>query len=307
MASAMATVLSMPELLEAVFLQCDMRSVLTSTQRVCRQWRDIVVSSPAVQTHLYFRPGRGSPSNADAGDNDDDDDVPVLNPLLAKVFPPFFEPLVVAAAAAAAAAASASEGLWGRAEIASLPLARDPAPFMREGASWRTMHVQQPPLRALGVAVPSEDSSVVHERRGDSEDAIRMSDLYDHVIRALTSPGQRWRVLWSWRDAPVLQQQRLEGRGVSPTTTTTTTTGEEGGSPADFTAPCTRELLREAGAVLVRGSDPLRSVAIMSADRDFMARFTHPAALRPRSLEDLARAPPRRIRGRMSRREQREL
>lgn len=272
MTSATAAFLGTPELLEALFLQCDMRSLLTSAQRVCRQWHEIAVSSPAVQAHLYFRPEIPDRSN---GGGSSSSRTTSNNPLLAEVFPPFFEPFAI----------NTSEGFWGRAEIRALPLARRPGPFMRADASWRAMHVQQPPPRALGVVKPAENYSVVYERR-PGEAVVRMGELYDHVIRALTMPGQRWRILWR------------EGRG-------------GGGGPAlllehhttllwEFNAECTRRLLKEVDIVLVRASDPLRSVTILPSDRDFMAEFTHPA----RRLEA---TPPTRVRGKTSRLEQREL
>ncbi|EMR65432.1 hypothetical protein MGN70_006192 [Eutypa lata] len=267
MTSATAAVLSTPELLEALFLECDIRNVLTSVQRVCRQWRGIVVSSPAVQAHLYLRPESKSKSKGKGKGKGKKS--PTLNPLLAEVFAPFFAPFVI----------NTSEGFWGRAEISALPLAGHPGPFMREDATWRAMHVQQPPLRALGVVMPSESYSIVYEQE---REAIRMGELYDHVVRMLTNPGQRWRILW--REAASLR--------------TRTTLLDE------FNAECTRDLLAEVDVVLVRSSDPWRSLSILPSDRDFMAKFTHPAVLRSRKL-DLT--PPTRVRGRMSRREQREL
>lgn len=57
---AMDAFLAMPELLEALFLECDMRDVLTSAQRVCKLWHGIVTTSPSVQVHLFFRPARVS-------------------------------------------------------------------------------------------------------------------------------------------------------------------------------------------------------------------------------------------------------
>ncbi|RYP52357.1 hypothetical protein DL768_002468 [Monosporascus sp. mg162] len=252
----MAAVLSTPELLEGIFLQCDIRSILTSAQRVCRQWHEIIVSSPAVQTHLYFRPG--PPPLSSQGST--------LNPLLSEVFAPFFAPFVI----------NRSEGFWDRTEIESLPLARNPGPFMRADASWRSMHVQQPPLRALGVVTPSENVSLVHEGE------VRMGELYDHVVRILTRPAQGWRILWGERRTLEDHRTLLE----------------------DFNADCTREILREVDVVLVRCPGPFRSTTVLPSDRDFMARFTHPTALKSRVLNV---TPPKRIRGRMSRREQREL
>ncbi|KAK7746097.1 hypothetical protein SLS62_009557 [Diatrype stigma] len=276
MTSATAAFLGTPELLEALFLQCDMRSLLTSVQRVCRQWREIAASSPAVQAHLYFRPAIPNRSS----DSSNSNSATSNNPLLAEVFPPFFEPFAI----------NTSEGFWGRAEIRALPLARRPAAFMREDASWRAMHVRQPPPRALGVVMPTENYSVVYERR-PGEAVVRMGELYDHVIRALTMPGQRWRILWRGSGAGV-----GEGAGLGPALLleSHTTLLQE------FNAACTKELLREVDIVLVRTSDPLRSVAILPSDRDFMAQFTHPA-------RQLDFTPPTRVRGKMSRREQREL
>ncbi|KAK8114680.1 hypothetical protein PG999_006749 [Apiospora kogelbergensis] len=56
--SATETALATPELLEAILLGVDMRTVLISAQRVCRYWRELISQSGPLQEHLYFKPRR---------------------------------------------------------------------------------------------------------------------------------------------------------------------------------------------------------------------------------------------------------
>lgn len=294
--TATTTVLTSPELLEALFLQCDLRSLLTSVQRVCRQWYEVAATSPVVQVHLYLRSAKEHGGQ-----------VPTLNPLLADVFPPFFAPL------------SQIDGdgtaFFGRDHVREMPLGRNPEPFMRPDATWRVMHVQQPPLRALGVAMPSEGYAVVHEKKGrgvrsntssgsvrsdDCEEGIRMGELYDEVVRTLTAGGLRWRILWRERVLDGGTQAQM----ANSTAAATILAGEARAGVDDDSHERLRELVREVDVVLVRSSEPLRSVSILPADRDFMAHFTHPNALRSSGL---GLAHPRRVAGTISRREQREL
>lgn len=297
--TATATVLTSPELLEALFLQCDMRSLLTSVQRVCRQWREVATKSPAVQIHLYLRPARGEGTTP-----------PTLNPLLADIFPPFFGPI------------SSVDGnnatFFGRDHVREMPLGRNPGPFMWPDATWRAMHVQQPPLHALGVAMPSEGYSVVHEKKhrgaktdlgagisgdADDEEGIRMGELYDEVVRTLTAGGLRWRILWR-------EQVTFEGapaytaRPAAAAAAATILSGQAQAGIEEDAHERLRELIREVDVVLIRSSETLRSVSILPADRDFMAQFTHPNALRSTGL---SLSHPRRVTGTMLRREQREL
>lgn len=45
-----------PELLEAILLRVDMRTVLVSAQRVCQYWRELISQSSQLREHLYLKP-----------------------------------------------------------------------------------------------------------------------------------------------------------------------------------------------------------------------------------------------------------
>ncbi|RYP03009.1 hypothetical protein DL764_005430 [Monosporascus ibericus] len=109
----MEQVLGTPELLENILLGVDFVTLLTSAQRVNRQWLDLISNSPALQCALFFRP--------DFSPNQE----PRRNPLLVSHW---------------------DFSLW-------LTGAKvNPKPSVLVGnASWRRMLLQQPPGQVLGV------------------------------------------------------------------------------------------------------------------------------------------------------------
>jgi hypothetical protein len=119
--------LSTAELLESILLQLDLQTLLTSAQRTCRTWTNLIRGSPALQRALYFTPVSDTRGHE-----------AVLNPLLIDTFPSFFE--------------VENETLFGGGNgtlLASLRMFKQPetqASFLREEASWRRMLVQQPPV-----------------------------------------------------------------------------------------------------------------------------------------------------------------
>ncbi|KAI1077730.1 hypothetical protein F5B20DRAFT_551152 [Whalleya microplaca] len=255
MTPTQAQFLSTPELLEALFLQCDMRSLLTTIQRVCKQWHEIICGTPSIQRHLFLRPAEGE-IFLDA----------VQNPLLSEVFPPFFS----------AIDGTFTKGLYGREEIERLTLAQHTDAFLRWGATWRKMHVQQPPLRAMGVSRPSDYYAVIYEQ------PVNMGMLYDHILRLLISPQQLWRIWWK-KDFALKDNVGLCD---------------------ECKHECTRMLLSEVDAVLIRGSSSWESITVRPLDRDFMAKFAYPGRLRSQSIESVL---PRFVAGSLSRSDQREL
>lgn len=119
-----------PELLEIILLHLDMRSLLTSAMDVCRQWRDLIRTSPSLRRALYF----------DA-DTTADKQNPRYNPLLVELFRPLFDFIVMP---------PKRQGFNDLA-IESLPIGRRTKAFYHRNASWRRMHVRQPPVEYLGV------------------------------------------------------------------------------------------------------------------------------------------------------------
>lgn len=107
-------VLATPEILEMVLLRTDMRTLLVSAQRVCRDWCDSITQSPFIQKALFFTPIKDCEWGAEEK---------ILNPLLAERFPSIFP-------------------------------AKDPsamAALVRADASWSKMLAEQPPISALGL------------------------------------------------------------------------------------------------------------------------------------------------------------
>jgi hypothetical protein len=129
---AMTTsVLNTPEILEMILIQTDIRTLLTSAQRVCRDWLNLVITSPSIQKALYFTPikeSEGEPNEK------------TLNPLLKEGFPPMFPPKD----------SSSYDGF----DFSDLEWTKDPsrlAPFVRADASWRKMLIQQRPISEIGL------------------------------------------------------------------------------------------------------------------------------------------------------------
>jgi hypothetical protein len=122
-------VLTIPELLEPILVCLDMRSLLTSAPRVCRQWRDLIQGSKLLQKALFFE---WDEQLAGSGETR-------FNPLLVELFPILFD----------------FDGVPGRAfndlRVENLPIGRRRIAFYRRNASWRRMHIRQPPVKHVGL------------------------------------------------------------------------------------------------------------------------------------------------------------
>ena len=124
-------VLGIPEVLEIILLHTDMRTILTSCQRVCRDWRNLITKSPSIQKALFFTPIKESEWGA--GEK-------VPNPLLAEMFPTIFPAKVN----------PGNRDFY----FSDCTMTKDPVSldrFVRKDASWRRMLVQQPPILELGL------------------------------------------------------------------------------------------------------------------------------------------------------------
>ncbi|KAK1598868.1 F-box domain-containing protein [Colletotrichum navitas] len=182
---AMEAVLAIPELLEAILVQVDMRTLLVSVSRVSRTWKAFVDGSPALQQALFFKPvsdvSRGTihglegipfprvpsehrlPSHSDAR---------LINPLLAEKFdkcffdfgPTYsfhrransFYELPWSTRPEPVQTVREHWGGWTQVrpdeldEESARALAESRRRFTRRGASWRRMLVSQPPPPSLG-------------------------------------------------------------------------------------------------------------------------------------------------------------
>ncbi|KAJ5295558.1 hypothetical protein N7508_010379 [Penicillium antarcticum] len=124
-------VLEIPEVLEMILLQIDMRTLLISCQRVCRDWRDLITKSLSIQKPLFFTPIKESEWGM--GEK-------LPNLLLAEMFPAIFP----------------AEGEPRKRDFlfSDCVMTKDPASldrFVQKDASWRRMLVQQPPILELGL------------------------------------------------------------------------------------------------------------------------------------------------------------
>lgn len=123
--------LKIPEILEMILLQTDMRTLLISCQRVCRDWRYLIVKSLSIQKALFFIPIKESEWGV--GEK-------VPNLLLAEMFPTIFP----------------DKGNLDNRDFhfSDCAMTKDPASldrFVQKDASWRRMLVQQPPILELGL------------------------------------------------------------------------------------------------------------------------------------------------------------
>jgi hypothetical protein len=134
--------LATPEILEMILIQVDIRTLLTSAQRVCHSWFDVISKSPLIQKGLFFTPVNDS--EWVLGEK-------ILNPLLIEAFPSIFP---------------TKDRLYSsRLDVCDLPMTQDALTmdqFIRKDASWRKMLVQQPPLLGIGLF------QVCSARGGDS-------------------------------------------------------------------------------------------------------------------------------------------
>ncbi|GKT46867.1 uncharacterized protein ColSpa_07048 [Colletotrichum spaethianum] len=181
---AMETVLAVPELLEAILVQVDMRTLLVSACRVSRTWKALMDESPVLQQALFFKPvsnvSRAAihglegaafpkiPSEYALSTND----ARLINPLLAEKFdkcffdfgPTYsyhrransFYELPWSTRPEPVQAEQEYWGGWSQVRPLELDeelaqaLAESRRRFTRRGASWRRMLVSQPPPPSLG-------------------------------------------------------------------------------------------------------------------------------------------------------------
>ncbi|PKY06161.1 hypothetical protein P168DRAFT_316181 [Aspergillus campestris IBT 28561] len=167
MPSAITTVFSTHELLESILLQVDLRTLLTSAQRVNRTWHDLIRSSLPLQRTLFFAPQDDIQKNTEY----------TYNPLLTNAFPTFFQSFPGPAA-----------GRPKKLNLNSLEMVLRPdkqTAYLRAEASWRTMLTRQPPVRSL-LAV-----RVTSSMAGDKEEMewlevpegeLRMGRVFELVM-----------------------------------------------------------------------------------------------------------------------------
>lgn len=114
-----------------ILLQTDMCTLLTSCERICRDWRNLIITSPSIQKALFFTAIKDSEWGARET---------LPNSLLEEMFPTIFP--------------AQDDPEDHEFEFSECAMAKDPVGldrFFREEASWRRMLVQQPPIQELGL------------------------------------------------------------------------------------------------------------------------------------------------------------
>ncbi|KAL6885660.1 hypothetical protein GGI43DRAFT_419052 [Trichoderma evansii] len=200
--SSVQNVLNSPELLEQILLQVDMRTLLTSAQRVSQAWHRMVYKSPLLQQHLFLLPALKSTKKT-------------KNPLLAEKFPHWF------------CSPNDTDDLsalgFGPSDLESYDIARQGRneSYHFKEASWRKMLPRQPPIRSFicckftstmcseytTLSFVSEDC-IIHGSKRDRDNVdvtkqqtdteaspIRMQRLYNLITQGA---GDRHTFLFAW-------------------------------------------------------------------------------------------------------------
>jgi len=148
-ATSLEAVFSTQELLENILVFADPRTLLTSAQRVCRSWHSTISTSSPIQRALFFQPA-----------HDHDESELVKNPFLDEAFPSLFLGMK-----------QVYGGTW-ESGFPSWIISNAPnlhTSFLAPNASWRRMHLAQPPIQRIGMR------SWVETERGRSLCKIWMS------------------------------------------------------------------------------------------------------------------------------------
>ncbi|KAJ7466756.1 hypothetical protein B0H11DRAFT_2047596 [Mycena galericulata] len=173
MSTAKNTVISTPELLELTLAQLPMRDLLLTAPLVSKTWQAITFS-PTLQRALFFEP---DPSSE-----------PVQNPLLAEMFPPFFDPEEHSNPMSWPGTASA---------IKAMPWSKAPDAFRRKEASWRRMLVCQPPVQTMVIQETCHGRRGSSTRRAELKDvSLRMGHLYDLAMPFINRVASSFCIDW---------------------------------------------------------------------------------------------------------------
>lgn len=174
---SVSMVLTIPELLEPILLCLDMRSLLTSAIRVCRQWRDLIQGSNLLQRALFFKIEEKPAGSEEA----------MLNPLLVELFPILF-----------GFAGTLVPGSINDLAIEALPIGQRRVAFYRRDASWRRMHIRQPPVKDVGVCTEDHIGGRKEKMRMVKyKGGLRMESFYFLVLKHV----YWWNVYVQWGEA----------------------------------------------------------------------------------------------------------
>ena len=166
----------LPEVLEMILLGTNLRTLLSSAQRVCRTWHSVILYSPRLQEALFFRP---------------------LDRLRAREGPPARNSLL-------------TEILWPEIICKRVHFSKNPPSswifhypevwserpdvYTRPEASWRRMLLQQPPQFYVGVAqmtsmlASSQALSFTRLEVQRTESPVRMQHIMEGMDAQILSP-----------------------------------------------------------------------------------------------------------------------
>lgn len=191
MMPAVESVFATEELLEAILVEVDMRTLLLSAQRVSRHWQSAINASLPLQRALFFQAERATEA-VEPGFTPRK----TQNPLLKDIFPAWFEnidgftprprpgvnPVHYFPATA----------MMGYKRFEELPLYQtslrsDDNPFLRPDASWRRMLTSQPPCFAISTNIKRGPGASMGKGEGEGglmrhEGGVRMGSLYNITL-----------------------------------------------------------------------------------------------------------------------------
>ncbi|KAF9880356.1 hypothetical protein CkaCkLH20_02310 [Colletotrichum karsti] len=189
-------VFAIPELLERIILHLDIRTILTRAQLVNRTWKTVIEESNCIQQKLFFKP-------IVARRVEDVTQNRVKNPLLKSIFSAWFE----------------ERRDYSTESPFEFLLTPKRDAFLRKGASWRRMLVQQPACPKLGLIqkYPTHflsnmkfASAVLDYSREDGSVAgVRMGAMYDLVYRIMAHRTSKCGMGILWRQ-PETEPAELE-------------------------------------------------------------------------------------------------
>ncbi|KAJ5382842.1 hypothetical protein N7517_000753 [Penicillium concentricum] len=191
----MEKVLDTAEILDMILARMDMRTLLTSAQRVCHSWANLISKSPSIQKALFFTPIKDSEWGMGEA---------IPNPLLAETFPSIFP----------------AKNRWSyyQFDFSDLIMTKNSstmAHFLRKDASWRKMLVQQPPASDIGLLhvchammgdfAGSSSLSADKKMQESGYDGIRMERVFELLLTLRFTEFTTARVYWSTEE-PILFQ-----------------------------------------------------------------------------------------------------
>ncbi|KAJ6505379.1 hypothetical protein C8R45DRAFT_972513 [Mycena sanguinolenta] len=155
-----------------------MKYLLVTAPLVNKTWL-ATTRTQALQRALFFLP---DPSSE-----------PVHNPLLAKLFPPFFTSEMGDERRSGWVGALPGSAT----SIMAMPWAEAPDAFKRADASWRRMLVTQPPVQTMVITQTLSTRGGRSQRHAVLKDlALRMGVLYDLAVEFIDNQSSSFRIHW---------------------------------------------------------------------------------------------------------------